>query len=132
MAPPGPDTQIYVYPKQGQSDAQLDRDRYECHTWAVKQTGFDPSAPNVPPHDRYVVVREGGGPPPAAGMAVGAFTGAVLGAAVSSPRDSGLGAIIGAIAGGALGAAATQGSQPPTERIIETPAIQPIPALVFI
>ena len=38
---------IYVYPAKGQSQAQQDRDRYECHSWAVKQTGFDPSRPQA-------------------------------------------------------------------------------------
>jgi hypothetical protein len=35
---------VFVYPKQGQTDEQRDRDRYECYTWAVDQTHFDPSA----------------------------------------------------------------------------------------
>ena len=34
-----------IYPAKGQSQTQQDKDRYECHTWAVKQTGFDPSNP---------------------------------------------------------------------------------------
>lgn len=38
----GPD-QFYVYPKKGQSAEQQEKDRYECHRWAVGQTGFDPS-----------------------------------------------------------------------------------------
>ena len=118
-APPGPDARIYVYPRQGQSDAQLDRDRYECHLWAVKQSGFDPSAAEVPPHQRVVIVREGG-PPPGAVVASGAFAGAAIGAAVSRPREAGSGAIIGAIAGAALGAVAAQDSPRRTERVIET------------
>jgi hypothetical protein len=35
---------VFVYPKEGQTDEQRDRDRYECYTWAVDQTHFDPSA----------------------------------------------------------------------------------------
>ena len=35
---------IFVYPNHGQSTEQTSRDRYECYLWAVKQTGFDPSA----------------------------------------------------------------------------------------
>jgi hypothetical protein len=35
---------VFVYPKNGQTDEQRDRDRYECYTWAVDQTHFDPSA----------------------------------------------------------------------------------------
>jgi len=34
---------IYVYPRNGQSEEQQAQDRYECHRWAVDQTGFDPS-----------------------------------------------------------------------------------------
>jgi Family of unknown function (DUF6515) len=36
--------ELFVYPKQGQSDEQRDRDRYECYVWAADQTGFDPTA----------------------------------------------------------------------------------------
>lgn len=36
-------TEVFVYPSQGQSEMQLDRDRYECHLWSVDQTQFDPS-----------------------------------------------------------------------------------------
>lgn len=34
---------LFVYPKQGQSDQQTQSDRYQCHQWAVGQTGFDPT-----------------------------------------------------------------------------------------
>jgi hypothetical protein len=43
-AAPGSD-ELFVYPKNGQSDRQQDADRYECHRWAVGQTGFDPTQP---------------------------------------------------------------------------------------
>jgi len=36
--------QQYVYPQKGQSDDQQKKDEYDCHGWAVKQTGFDPTA----------------------------------------------------------------------------------------
>ena len=98
-----PNTDVYAYPLQNQPPEQQDRDRYECHVWAVKQTNFDPSAPGLPPHDRVRVVS---GPPPGTGTAVGAVAGAILGAAVSGPRDAGAGALVGAIAGGAVGTAA--------------------------
>ncbi len=35
--------QLFVYPTKGQSPERQNRDRYECHAWAVQQTGFDPS-----------------------------------------------------------------------------------------
>jgi hypothetical protein len=36
---------LYVYPKNGQSQQQTENDRYQCHEWAVGQTGFDPVNP---------------------------------------------------------------------------------------
>ncbi|MDJ0656502.1 MAG: DUF6515 family protein [Xanthomonadales bacterium] len=41
--------ELYVYPRQGQSEQQRDRDRFECYQWAVDETGFDP----VSPEDRW-------------------------------------------------------------------------------
>ena len=38
-------SRVFIYPKSGQSEAQQSQDRYECHTWANKQSGFDPSVP---------------------------------------------------------------------------------------
>lgn len=37
--------QLFVYPKQGQSEEQMAKDRYECHRWGSDQTGFDPTQP---------------------------------------------------------------------------------------
>ncbi|QLF91894.1 hypothetical protein HW090_01210 [Pseudomonas sp. ABC1] len=34
--------QVIAYPSNGQSSEQQARDRYECHSWAVGQSGFDP------------------------------------------------------------------------------------------
>jgi len=42
-ARPAGASDIYVYPKNGQSDEQTSNDRFECHKWAVAQTGFDPT-----------------------------------------------------------------------------------------
>jgi outer membrane lipoprotein SlyB len=111
---PAPSTQVYVYPTGGQSEAQLDRDRYECHAWAVKQSGFDPSLAQVPSHQRVQVMPS---PPPAVDVAAGAATGAIVGAAVSRPRDAGGGAIIGAIAGAVLGAATGSAREQQAEAI---------------
>lgn len=36
---------LYTYPNNGQAPEQQAADRYECHTWAKEQTGFDPTAP---------------------------------------------------------------------------------------
>ena len=37
--------ELYMYPKNQQSDAQQATDRYQCHRWATTQTGFDPTQP---------------------------------------------------------------------------------------
>ncbi|MCU0975503.1 MAG: glycine zipper 2TM domain-containing protein [Steroidobacteraceae bacterium] len=104
--PPTPNqqAQVYVYPAGGQDERQLDRDRYECHRWAVRQSSFDPSLPGLPPQQRVQVVQAG--PPPGAQVAAGAVTGAVIGAAVSNPWEQGEGALIGAAAGAVIGAVA--------------------------
>jgi len=115
--PPVPNTQVYVYPSGGQTPEQLDRDRYECHAWAVKQSNFDPSETRAAPHQRVQVVampRQGSDVP------AGAATGAVLGAVVSRPRDAGAGAIIGAVAGAVLGAASDSSRQGEVDAIRKT------------
>ena len=116
--PPQPNTDVFAYPQQNQTPEQQDRDRYDCHLWAVKQTGFDPSAPGVPPHERVRVVSAG--PPPGTGTAVGAIAGAILGAAVSGPRDAGAGAVVGAIAGGAIGNASDQAQAQANRQVVVT------------
>lgn len=96
VAPP----RVYVYPQQGQSPARLDRDRYECHEWAARESGFDPSRHALPASARTEVVPAR---PAGESVAVGAVAGAVLGAVVAGPGDAGKGAVIGAAAGGMLG-----------------------------
>ncbi len=88
--------QIFIYPKDGQSEEQQNKDKFECHTWAKEQTGFDPTAPvqtttpNQGPDGK--VVRGA-----ARGAALGAIGGAIAG-------DAGKGASIGAAVGGGGGA----------------------------
>lgn len=102
--PPPPDTNVYFYPThdhQNVSAEQQSRDKYECNTWAVQQSGFDPSLPSVPPHQRIRAIA--GGPPPGTEVGTGAITGAIVGAEVSNPWRTGHGALLGAAAGAALG-----------------------------
>ncbi len=95
---------LFIYPSKGQSPQQLSRDRYECHTWAVQQTGYDPSNPQMaqsnvaaaPPPPRAEAPQGGllrGG---ARGAALGAVGGAIAG-------DAGKGAAIGAATGALFG-----------------------------
>jgi hypothetical protein len=44
-APAVATSDILMYPTKGQSQAQRDKDRYECHNWAKGRTGYDPTAP---------------------------------------------------------------------------------------
>lgn len=37
---------VIAYPKNGQTEQQLGQDKFECHKWAVGQTGFDPTQIN--------------------------------------------------------------------------------------
>jgi hypothetical protein len=88
--------ELFIYPSKGQSTEQQSRDRYECHSWAVQQTGFDPTVSQAqasppPPPAQGGVVRGG-----ARGAAVGAVGGAITG-------NAGKGAAVGAAAGGLLG-----------------------------
>jgi len=102
-----PPTDVYVYPNQGQSDAQLDRDRYECNTWAVKQSRYDPSEVHAEAQRVHVIA----GSPPGANTAVGAVGGAVVGSVLAGPRDAGAGALVGAVAGAIMGAASDSAQQ---------------------
>ena len=83
--------EVYVYPKQGQSQDAFQKDQYECHNWAQQQTGFNPAAPPqaaAPPPQQGGAVRGA-----ARGAAVGAVGGAIAG-------DAGKGAAVGAAVGG--------------------------------
>ena len=102
MAPAASAQDVFMYPARGQSQEQQDRDRYECHSWAVGQTGFDPSrasaasAPPPPPPPPQEAPQGGllrGG---ARGAAIGAVGGAIGG-------DAGKGAAIGAATGAMIG-----------------------------
>src|SRR3984893_8065289 len=103
-----PPQKIFVYPSNGQSAEQTDRDRYECHLWAVQQTGVDPSRANANPYERVVVQPAN---PPGSGTAAGAIGGAILGALIAGPRDSGAGAVLGGVTGAIVGTAVDASAQ---------------------
>jgi len=106
--PPQVNANVYAYPLHNQTAEQQDRDHYECSIWATQQTGFDPSAPGVPPQQQVHVVS---GPPPGSGTAAGAVTGAILGAVIGGPYHGPGPALAGAIVGGAIGTAAEQNAR---------------------
>ncbi|HMD75650.1 MAG TPA: hypothetical protein VKG05_17430 [Steroidobacteraceae bacterium] len=106
VPPPPPPPRLFIYPANGQSPDQLARDHYECHTWAVQQTGIDPSRPGAVPYERVVV-----GPAPGSGTATGLVGGAIVGSILAGPRDSGIGALFGAATGAIIGSSADQQAQ---------------------
>ena len=87
--------QLFIYPQRGQSQQQQQQDRFECHQWAVQQTGFDPTM-GVP------------APPPMAAPTTGTVQGAARGAAIGAiggaiGGNAGRGAAIGAGTGALFG-----------------------------
>jgi hypothetical protein len=99
---PIPSTQVYFYPKMGQTAEQQSRDHYDCYNWAIQQTGFDPGQSAIPTDQRVRVVPM---PPPGYDTAALAVAGAVLGALIGGPRHALGGALIGASSGAVIGAA---------------------------
>lgn len=93
--------ELYIYPSKGQSQAQQDKDRYECHTWAVQQTGFDPSKPQTTPSNTASSQYQPSQPHVVKGAARGAALGAVGGAITGNAgKGAGAGAAMGGMAGG--------------------------------
>jgi len=113
-----PLTEVYAYPLRGQTAQQQDRDHYECSTWATQQTGFDPSAAGVAPHQRVAVVPAG--PPPGTNTAIGAVTGALIGAAIGQPWNAAPAALAGAVVGGAIGSTADAANAQATRTVVVT------------
>ena len=90
---------LFIYPKEGQSDEQLEKDKYDCYQWSKKETGFDPMQPPTatePPPQKQPKKRSG---------LRGAAGGALLGAAIGeiADDDAGKGAAIGAATGAVFG-----------------------------
>ncbi|MGR8918716.1 MAG: hypothetical protein ACU85V_03780 [Gammaproteobacteria bacterium] len=130
--------QVYTYPNAGQSEAQQSQDRFECHQWAIDQSGFDPttapplaarpSQPPPPPPSGYSDQPQrrrssgglfgigNGGMFEGSGMMGDAATGAALGAAGGAiAGNAGEGAAIGALASTLFGALnrSSQPQEPP-------------------
>ncbi len=51
-------TDLFAYPKGGQTTDQQVRDRDECHKWAVQQSGFDPAQPSQDKPTEWAAKRE--------------------------------------------------------------------------
>ena len=80
----------YIYPAQGQSPDQMEKDKYQCYGWGKQQTGYDPMNPPI------ASAGQANTAPVVGGTARGAAGGAVIGAIAG---DAGKGAAIGAVTG---------------------------------
>jgi hypothetical protein len=100
---------LRVEAQRGQSADQARRDRYECHNWAVAQTGETPvAAPEEPePSDDERARRRERVDRAIVGAAIGAGIGSLLGN--GGHHDHNDGALVGAAAGAAIGAATADG-----------------------
>lgn len=88
---------LYVFPANNQTAEQQEKDKSDCYTWAIQQTGYDPINPTV------VTAQQVPAGPDGAGIA-GAAGGAAVGAAIGAiSGDAGKGAAIGAVSGAVMG-----------------------------
>src|SRR5882762_2540515 len=89
--------QQIIYPKNGQTPEQQKKDEFDCHTWAVQQSGYDPIKASQEPAPAPLPTGSAQAEKGSAvrGAAKGAAAGALIGAAAG---DAGKGAAIGAAA----------------------------------
>jgi predicted lipid-binding transport protein (Tim44 family) len=89
---------VIIYPAKGQSSQQMEKDKYECYSWAKQSSGFDPMAQprttSAPPPRE---AKQGGA---GRGLARGALGGVAIGALTGNTKK---GAKIGAVSGGLIG-----------------------------
>jgi hypothetical protein len=95
---------LIIYPAKGQSLEQQQRDEFECHQWAVNQTGFDPTKVQAPA-PQQAPERGGAFRGAAGGALLGLGIGAITG---NAGRGAAIGAGTGALAGGAVQAGRNQ------------------------
>ncbi|MBL4638442.1 MAG: hypothetical protein JKY76_03690 [Proteobacteria bacterium] len=94
------DAAQYVFPENGQTAEQQNQDEYYCHSWATKQTGYDPTAiaqQSAPPKQQ-AKAQTGSG---LRGGLRGAGRGWIIGEVIDG--DSGKAAAIGGLIGGVRG-----------------------------
>jgi hypothetical protein len=95
---------LQVIPQRGQSAEQTRRDRYECHNWAVEQTGSAPVSPASSDEDA-AAERQRRVDRVIAGAGIGAVAGGLVSAVGDHHSPGGMlaGAAIGAAVGAATG-----------------------------
>jgi hypothetical protein len=97
-------SKLQVVPQRSQSADQARRDRYECHNWAIGQTGQAPSA--APTGSESGDDEKAKRAERASRIVTGALLGASLGSFAGAVHDNpAQGALAGAAVGGAVGGA---------------------------
>ena len=59
LVAPAVASDLYIYPNKGQSNEQMEKDKFDCYGWAKQQTGFDPmqaTTASSPPHQQTNMV----------------------------------------------------------------------------
>jgi hypothetical protein len=105
-------SKLQVIPQRGQSADQARRDRYECHNWAVAQTGESPIS--APARDHAEPSSEEKHAERVNRVLSGVMIGAGLGGLVSATQneDPANGILAGAAVGAAIGAATGREKEP--------------------
>ena len=84
----------FIYPDKGQSNEQMEKDKYECYSWAKGESGFDPMA--VPTATEPAPQQEA----KKGGVGRGALRGAAVGGIIDGSDGAKTGAAAGAVVGG--------------------------------
>jgi outer membrane lipoprotein SlyB len=87
-----------IFPAKGQSQDQMEKDKFSCYQWAKNETGFDPM--QTPTASAPAPQQQAG----KGGALKGAAVGAGAGALIKKDDSRSKGAATGALIGGALGA----------------------------
>ncbi len=103
---------LMIYPAKGQSQDQMEKDKFECYSWAKGQTGFDPMqmpTATAPPPSKQATSSTAGGA--VKGGVGGGLLGAGVGAIAGGSKGARKGAAIGAVSGGAIGGVRSSSQQ---------------------
>ena len=101
-----------IYPAKGQSQDQLEKDKFECYSWAKGQTGFDPMEmpkATAPPPTKQATSSTAGGA--VKGGVGGGLLGAGVGAIAGGKKGAKKGALIGGLSGGTIGGVRSSSQQ---------------------
>jgi len=106
-----------IYPAKGQSQDQMEKDKFECYSWAKGQSGFDPmempKATAPPPPNQAKSSTAGGA---VKGGVGGGLLGAGLGAIVGGKKGAKKGVLLGGLSGGAIGGVRSSSQQKEDKR----------------